>query len=404
MGEWLMLADDFTGAADAGVQMNKNGIQAYITFRAEDVKDEKSYVLDTESRNIPEREAYRKVKQALETLQKLNFKNYYKKIDSTLRGNICSELQAAMEVLEPELVVFNPANPDSARTVIDGTLMMNGVRVMETEIIRDPLCLVMEDNLQKLIEKEMQIPVTHFSLSQIREGKMEAGQARVLTFDVLDNQDFDRAVAYISSLGKKTLWVGSAGLINALTKASAVKYPVLGLVGSISNTSRVQVVSAVEAGAKLVEMNIADILEGGSLDSTVGEAVERLKMGQDVIVVSAREHEDYLEAVEAGKRQGMTRQEVAKFTQEKLGEVSAKILEKAKVCGCVLTGGDTAISVNNKNHAHGARLIEEVLPIVALIELDGGDYPGLPCIVKGGSIGDRNTITEAIRFLKQRRK
>lgn len=30
MGKLLMLADDFTGAGDAGVQMTKNGIEAHI--------------------------------------------------------------------------------------------------------------------------------------------------------------------------------------------------------------------------------------------------------------------------------------------------------------------------------------------------------------------------------------
>lgn len=68
-----------------------------------------------------------------------------------------------------------------------------------------------------------------------------------------------------------------------------------------------------------------------------------------------------------------------------------------------LTGGDTAISFMEKNHAHGARLVEEVLPIVALVETVDGDYPGLPLVVKGGSIGDKNAIAESIRYLKERK-
>ena len=52
----------------------------------------------------------------------------------------------------------------------------------------------------------------------------------------------------------------------------------------------------------------------------------------------------------------------------------------------------------NKNGASGARLIEDVLPVIALIELDGGDYPNLPCIVKGGSIGDEDALVKCIRY------
>ena len=58
----------------------------------------------------------------------------------------------------------------------------------------------------------------------------------------------------------------------------------------------------------------------------------------------------------------MTRQEVAQFTQKKLGELSVEILKRAKVCGCILTGGDTAISVHDHNHAHGAKLIRKFSP------------------------------------------
>ena len=98
----------------------------------------------------------------------------------------------------------------------------------------------------------------------------------------------------------------------------------------------------------------------------------------------------------------MSRTAVAKYAQSRIGELSALILKEAKVCGCFLTGGDTAISVNNYNHAHGAKLVEEVLPIIALIQLDGGDYPGLPCIVKGGSIGDREALAKSIVYFKER--
>ncbi|MBM6743135.1 four-carbon acid sugar kinase family protein [Drancourtella massiliensis] len=401
MARFLMVADDFTGSGDAGVQMSKNGIESYIAFDAKSIDPKKSYVIDTESRNIPAQEAYEKVKQIYESVQPYQYDHYYKKIDSTLRGNIKAELQAADEVLKPDLIVFNPANPDSNRTVVDGILMMNGVRICETEIMRDPLCLVQQDNLRILLEEELEEPIQYFTLAQIRNKDLKLEGPRILTFDVLENVDLKNVVEFVLQQKKRVLWVGSAGMANALFSALNPGYPVLGIVGSISETSRGQVRVAVEAGAKLVELNVADLIRGGSIAPVAEEVVERLKLGQDVIVVSAKEQADYLDAVDAGKKSGMTRQEVAQFTQKKLGELSVEILKRAKVCGCILTGGDTAISVHDHNHAHGAKLIQEVFPIVALIELDGGDSPGLRCIVKGGSIGTPDTIAEAIRFFKQ---
>ena len=401
MSKFLMIADDFTGASDAGVQMSKNGIEAHIAFDTDSIDPEKSYVIDTETRNAPAAVAYEKVKQVYESVLPYSYDHYYKKIDSTLRGNIQEELEAADEVLKPDLIVFNPANPDSNRTVVDGILMMNGVRICETEIMRDPLCLVQQDNLKILLEEKLNVQVQYFTLAQIRNKDLALDGSRFITFDVLENNDINTIVEFILQQKKKVLWVGSAGMANALFFALKPHFPVLAIVGSISETSRLQARVAVEAGAKLIEVHVADLIRGGSLEPAVEEAVERLNLGQDVLIVSAKEHEDYLDAVDAGKKAGMTRQEVAQFTQKKLGEMSAQILKRAQVCGCFLTGGDTAISVNNHNHAKGAKLIKEVFPIVALIELDGGDHPGLPCIVKGGSIGNPNTIADAIRYFRQ---
>lgn len=401
MSKFLMIADDFTGASDAGVQMSKNGIEAHIAFDTDSIDPEKSYVIDTETRNAPAAVAYEKVKQVYESVLPYSYDHYYKKIDSTLRGNIKEELEAAAEVLNPDLIVFNPANPDSNRTVVDGILMMNGVRICETEIMRDPLCLVQQDNLKILLEEKLNVQVQYFTLAQIRNKDLALDGSRFITFDVLENNDINTIVEFILQQKKKVLWVGSAGMANSLFFALKPHFPVLAIVGSISETSRLQARVAVEAGAKLIEVNVADLIRGGSLEPAVEEAVERLNLGQDVLIVSAKEHEDYLDAVDAGKKAGMTRQEVAQFTQKKLGEMSAQILKRAQVCGCFLTGGDTAISVNNHNHAKGAKLIKEVFPIVALIELDGGDHPGLPCIVKGGSIGNPNTIADAIRYFRQ---
>lgn len=401
MGKFLMVADDFTGAGDAGVQMTKNGVEAHIIFHTDKIDPEKSYVVDSESRNIPKEEAYRKVKNIYEEMQKYSFEHYYKKIDSTLRGNLREELRAAQEVLKPELIVFNPGNPDSNRTVVDGTLMFNGVRICETEIMRDPLSLVKEDNLKKLIETEMGEKAQYFTLTQVRNEDFALDGSKFITFDVLQNRDLEAVVRFILGTGKKVLWVGSAGMANALFKTLQPKYPVLGLVGSISETSRSQVRRAEENGAQVVKMDVAELLKGADLAPVAREAIAGLKVGNDVIVVSAREHEDYLHAVDVGRRLGMKRGEVAKYTQDKIGDLSTMILKEAKVCGIFMTGGDTAISVTEKNHASGATIRAEVLPIVALIELDGGDYPGLPCIVKGGSIGDKNALVEAIKYFKE---
>ena len=88
MAKFLMIADDFTGAGDAGVQMSKNGIEARIAFDTDGIDPTQSYVIDSESRNIPAQDAYEKVKSIYQDMEAYHFDHYYKKIDSTIRGNI----------------------------------------------------------------------------------------------------------------------------------------------------------------------------------------------------------------------------------------------------------------------------------------------------------------------------
>lgn len=58
MNQYLIIADDFTGANDTGVQLVRRGIPTNVVFRASGIKtDGNSYVLDTETRNLPPAEA-----------------------------------------------------------------------------------------------------------------------------------------------------------------------------------------------------------------------------------------------------------------------------------------------------------------------------------------------------------
>ena len=51
--KYLIVADDFTGSNDTGVQLKNRGIDISVVFHSEDMEDiESSVVLDTESRGM----------------------------------------------------------------------------------------------------------------------------------------------------------------------------------------------------------------------------------------------------------------------------------------------------------------------------------------------------------------
>ena len=119
----VIIADDLTGANDTALQFFKNGCSAKIIIDYEqDFSEENNidvYAISSESRNIDKKEA---VDRVLDIINKLNAsinpENYYKKIDSTLRGNTGLEILAVLEATGLDAALVAPAYIEENRTTI----------------------------------------------------------------------------------------------------------------------------------------------------------------------------------------------------------------------------------------------------------------------------------------------
>lgn len=95
----------------------------------------------------------------------------YKKVDSTLRGDIIAELKAMVEVFQPELVVLL-AFPKAGRTTENGIQKVNGTPLLETEMVRDPRNPIAYDNIIKLLSEGLNVYVTHHDLEEVRRDNL----------------------------------------------------------------------------------------------------------------------------------------------------------------------------------------------------------------------------------------
>ena len=404
MKKSLVIADDFTGANDTGVQLTKRGIDTYVVLDGKNIVDDSiSYVLDTESRGLSEEAAYDRLKSQLKDIFKRDFDMVYKKVDSTLRGNITSELKAIDEEYKPDLIIFAPAFPDSKRTTVDGIHYVNGTRIKETEFAKDPIKPVREDNIQKLIELGYLEKVIHHRLEEIRGGSIDLDLGKIHTFDAEDNTDLEKIVTSVMKADRKVLWVGSAGLANIILKVNKPLKPVLSVVGSLSEISRKQIKYAESKGIEVLKIDIGYILKGKSVDEYVDEVVEVLEKGKDIIITSSYDLEQYREAIRVGEELSMTKEEVTHLTQDVLGKISEGAVKKVLVSGLFITGGDTAMGFIKRTKAKGSHIVEEVETGVPLMELSGGEFNGLKLITKAGAFGREETLYNAIDKLKEER-
>ena len=133
----IVIADDFTGSNDTGVQLAKKGARTEVMLTPDQKPSRRADVLviNTESRAMPAAEAGKAVAQALAPWCDGDARPLvYKKIDSTFRGNVGAEVTAAMRAANRKLAVIAAAIPAAGRTTRDGLCLVNGTPLLETAL------------------------------------------------------------------------------------------------------------------------------------------------------------------------------------------------------------------------------------------------------------------------------
>lgn len=401
---YLIIADDFTGAGDTGVQLRRHGYPARIYFQAPaEFSEEISIVIDTETRGLEADEAARKVKKDLERIDLSSFTYLIKKTDSLLRGNIPEEIRAADECFGSGLVLFMPAIPDLGRTTINGVHLLNGVPVSETEISQDPTRPVTESQIRLLLEKVYQEPVRLITEEEIKSGKISFRDGRVFVSDACTNTDMQTVIRAALNDGRRVLFAGASAIADNLIAMECCEKPVLGITGSVSEVTRAQVKFARKKGISVISIPVLEVLLGRSdPEAYVRKSCDLLRNGKDVLIVSdaTLDRQDLICPEQAAEQLGLAGMEVSRKTDELLGNIGKRVLAGSEVSGLFLTGGDTAVSLLQKAGAEGADIVDEVISGMPMLLLRGGAFPGLRMITKSGTFGNEDAIVQAFRKLQ----
>ncbi len=405
MKNCFIIADDFTGSNDTGVQLRRKGIATRVVLRIpRELSPGESLVVDTESRSLPADEARKKLTEALAGVDFRTFDHVIKKVDSTLRGNIGPEIAVVDRCMQSELVIFMPALPDLGRTTEAGIHHMNGVRITDTELRNDPKTPVTEDNIVRILEAEYKEPIGFIGLEDIAAGNIDLSGARVFAADAVMNEDMLRVIRAAEALGKRTLYVGTAAMADNLYAIEQPVYPSMGLVASVSAVTSGQVKAAGESGAAVIQVP-ADLILSGKADAEqfIAAAEESLRAGKDTLVVSSAtvSRDELGKTVEAGAACGMTPEKVSAWVAGLMGDIGCRIAQNVPVSGIFLAGGDTAISLIEKADADGAEILGEVAIGIPLMRLSGGTLAGLRVITKAGAFGKPDAIQYSLRKLKE---
>jgi D-threonate/D-erythronate kinase len=410
----LILADDLSGAADCGVACVAAGLKTVAALQdfAGDVGAD-VLSLDSDTRRMDPDAASREVSRLIRIYASDPDLLCYKKIDSTLRGNVAHELAAVLDTKRSldagksnTVAVMAPAFPAIGRTTVNGIQLAHGQPLHDLDIWK----------LQGMtgrayipdMLKDVGLKCVLLPLDAIRSGhraladqmNSSANQADVLVCDAETDADL-RAIATASmELGRKPIWVGSAGLAYHIPKAARIGSspkaepialpphpgPMLFVIGSLSRSS-IEQVRVLTSSSPTLKLSVApEVLLAGEESARWQEHAHELgcaiRMNRDVVL--SPEPEPRIDLVQ---RQHLSAA-LARMATSVSNEIGA----------LMASGGETARGVLRNWGITRLRLLGELERGIPVSITETWNRQ-LPVITKAGDFGSPDTLLKCSQFL-----
>jgi uncharacterized protein YgbK (DUF1537 family) len=448
-GKVLVVADDLTGANDAAVQFAKTGLKTVTLLEPWGFEDPSSMVqsarvlaVSTESRNIDPQVAQEAVRSVFSRVFRLfPAKTVFKKIDSTLRGNIEVELMALSDALEADAstpVIFSPAYPSNGRTVNGGYVLVDGVPLCLTFAAQDALAPARSSQVAAIFAKwRDRVGNIHFSVLEKGEEsvrreirRLMASGKSVIVSDALTDEDLLLLVRSVRSLGLSPIWAGSAGLawalaqtVSGFTSASSKDLPAsCEPARPSSGGPQPSCGSQPSGGPQSVggpqPLRRRTLVLFGSLNPVSAAQVEYAKRASACRVIEAPHNLDPaatcedIELMTSGGQvagdlavvsfnvpgQGSP-DEMAKRVKAYFASVAERVMRGKSFKSLVLSGGDVGRAVLSRLGITCMTVEKEVLPGIAFGRACDGEFAGTGIVTKAGGFGDADALLRILSWM-----
>ena len=415
MVKLLVVADDFTGALDTGVQFAEKGIPTKILNQASIGKEQLKQiptdvlVIDAETRHLNGRNAYQRVYEIVKEGKTAGIPYIYKKTDSGLRGNVGFELEAALEASGEQYLTFVPAFPAMNRITVDGIQYVDGKPISESVFGKDPFEPVQSSRVKDLF-RDVRVKTHTYKISESRDSSEEK---EIGIFDAVREEDICRIADELLENGKMGVMAGCAGFASVLTRRlklqrkgteiPTVPSKLLVICGSINDISAVQIQYAQESGMKRFTMTPKQQLTEGYLQTTNGKQwLEELKRtcasGKSCVVDTGGSDTKEMKAYLA--QRGMALEGARARIASRLGEVLKAVIDTETDLTAMVIGGDTLQGFMEKAGCSEITVYRELChgTVLSLVDL-GVRKQWL--ISKSGGFGNPELLIEVENMIKE---
>ncbi len=422
-----IIADDLTGANDTALQFYLKGANTQILLSDEieplNIKNTQTWAISTESRNVEPEMAYEKVIKAAKMLsEKLNPDYFYKKIDSTIRGNIAVEVLGILASLDYDASIILPAFPAETRTTVGGYHLLKGIPIERTEMARDPQSPIFESHLPTLLKSqispEYQNLIGQIELKTVMKGAGPILQRinelvnegkKLIVADAVSTVDVEQVALAIKKCDYKILPAGTAAFAQALSEfwfadldenehiiktfPRLPKFVVSGSATQITANQIEKLENSDEFDDVLsISLDLKTVLNGVS-EELVDRIVSNLRFDNTVMVHTSHLIKEFDGFSEDSLNAELTKANLASVITDFLAELTRHVLAKKEAI-LITLGGETSFKCCSAIGAYQLQLIDEVAPAIALTL----DHNAQWIVTKSGNLGNANTLIDILRY------
>lgn len=416
MVKLLIIADDFTGALDTGVQFTVSGAVTYVIVDSQIdytkiASNVEVLVIDAETRHLNKETAYEKVFSIVKQATEIGIPYIYKKTDSALRGNIGAEITAALKASGGKRIHFIPAFPQMDRITVEGVHYINGIPVSESAFGNDPFEPVIYSNIKDVIASQSAEQV-HIVDKKIQGSYTCTGEKGILVYDSTCDQDIENITTKLMEKNEMHLIAGCAGLAYTLSKyikfsgkqplIPQIKTNILIACGSVNPASVIQCDYSERQGAQRFRLTPEqkmnpDWMKSQEADVFIKKLYESCEKN-NIVILDTNDKDDEENTISYSLKKGISSAQMRVNIVSSMGHVLEKLIDMDVNSTIFLMGGDSLLGFVQQA---GIKAISPVCEIGCGIVLSQLEYneKTLNVISKSGGFGKETLFNDLSKIL-----
>ena len=358
----IVIADDFTGAAEIGGIGLRYGYDVHLYTALDDDFKGDMVIFATNMRASDESSAIKILQDLLLKVKDLPDSTIFLKLDSVFRGHVKISLQTALKLLKKNRVIFIPANPSLDRRIENGIYYYQRKPLRDAGFFSDSISKNRTSHVYDLIEKGEDDKIEVASSDQaLSEGVIIGNAATVKEVE-----------EWARSSGNNNLMAGGANFFEALLKQNRVQpkddRKASGKIGKkrlyICGSAHVNSKNALEKAAGKGAV-IHKIPEGIFQHQ---EMEKQMQIWSDKIIHDIKTHNSVIAVV--GKPEFDKKEELPALIEKTFASLVDAVLENLKLEELIIEGGATAYAIMRKINCTKFSPVQEFAPGVIRMRLD----------------------------------